>query len=206
VLGPAHLFTDPVTPLPNFTGAHSSQVARVEPIPVFIVDVEETAKDLNIYYPTVKTVGEKQCIIRAHRKVLDGGYYKRQSAAATCDSCVRFVHLRDMKAESEELAKFIFPQLRKLCESRGVICRELGDKAGLSLSLGNQGITRRKRGDLDGAMELLKEQERISRELSDGSFQYSDIGRMTPADLPKVQAAAQRLREAVNQLKPQETK
>ena len=36
---------------------------------------------------------------------------------------------------------------------------------------------------------------------SDGSFQYSDIGRMTPADLPKVQAAVQRLREAVNQPK-----
>ena len=37
---------------------------------------------------------------------------------------------------------------------------------------------------------------------SDGSFQYSDIGRMTPADLPKVQAAVQRLREAVSQPKP----
>ena len=36
---------------------------------------------------------------------------------------------------------------------------------------------------------------------SDGSFQYSDIGRMTRADLPKVQAAVQRLREAVNQPK-----
>ncbi len=36
---------------------------------------------------------------------------------------------------------------------------------------------------------------------SDGSFQYSDIGRMTPSDLPKVQAAVQRLREAVNQRK-----
>ena len=34
---------------------------------------------------------------------------------------------------------------------------------------------------------------------SDGSFQYSDIGRMTPADLPKVQAAVQRLRDAVSQ-------
>jgi hypothetical protein len=37
---------------------------------------------------------------------------------------------------------------------------------------------------------------------SDGSFQYSDIGRMTPADLPKVQAAVQSLREALNQPKP----
>ncbi len=37
---------------------------------------------------------------------------------------------------------------------------------------------------------------------SDGLFQYSDIGRMTPADLPKLQAAAQRLKEAVSQPKP----
>ncbi len=37
---------------------------------------------------------------------------------------------------------------------------------------------------------------------SDGAFQYSDIGRLTPADLPKLQAAVQRLREAVHQPKP----
>ncbi len=37
---------------------------------------------------------------------------------------------------------------------------------------------------------------------SDGAFQYSDIGRLTPADLPKFQAAVLRLREAVNQPKP----
>ncbi len=37
---------------------------------------------------------------------------------------------------------------------------------------------------------------------SDGAFQYSDIGRLTPADLPKLQAAMLRLREAVNQPKP----
>ena len=34
-----------------------------------------------------------------------------------------------------------------------------------------------------------------------GSFQYSDIGRMTSADLPKLQAAVLRLGEAVNQPK-----
>ncbi len=37
---------------------------------------------------------------------------------------------------------------------------------------------------------------------SDGAFQYSDVGRLTPADLPKLQAAVQRLREAVHQPKP----
>ncbi len=37
---------------------------------------------------------------------------------------------------------------------------------------------------------------------SDGAFQYSDIGRLTAADLPKLQAAVLRLREAVNQPKP----
>jgi hypothetical protein len=36
---------------------------------------------------------------------------------------------------------------------------------------------------------------------SDGSFQYSDIGRMTPTDLPKLQATLQRLKEAVSQPK-----
>ncbi|HEV2348706.1 MAG TPA: hypothetical protein VG028_02560 [Terriglobia bacterium] len=34
---------------------------------------------------------------------------------------------------------------------------------------------------------------------SDGSFQYSDIGRMTPADLPKLQAASHRLKEVLKQ-------
>ncbi len=37
---------------------------------------------------------------------------------------------------------------------------------------------------------------------SEGAFQYSDIGRLTPTDLPKLQAAVLRLREVVNQPKP----
>jgi hypothetical protein len=37
----------------------------------------------------------------------------------------------------------------------------------------------------------------VVSQVSDGAFQYSEIGRMTPADLPKLQAAAQHLRDAV---------
>jgi len=37
---------------------------------------------------------------------------------------------------------------------------------------------------------------------SDGSFQYADIGRLTAADVPKLQAAVRRLQEAVNEPKP----
>ncbi|HEV2232786.1 MAG TPA: hypothetical protein VGV68_05200 [Terriglobia bacterium] len=37
---------------------------------------------------------------------------------------------------------------------------------------------------------------------SDGLFQYSDIGRMTPADLTKLQAAVPRLREATRESHP----
>jgi tetratricopeptide (TPR) repeat protein len=47
------------------------------------------------------------------------------------------------------------------------ICRELGDKAGLSGSLGNQALILKARGELDGAMALHKEVERICRELGD---------------------------------------
>ncbi len=36
---------------------------------------------------------------------------------------------------------------------------------------------------------------------SDGTFQYSDIGRLTPGDLPKLQAALQHLRDAANEPK-----
>lgn len=37
---------------------------------------------------------------------------------------------------------------------------------------------------------------------SGGALQYSDIGRMTPADLPNLQAAARHLKEAVSQSRP----
>ena len=45
------------------------------------------------------------------------------------------------------------------------ICRELGNKGGLSTSLGNQALILYDRGDLDGAMALRKQQEQICREL-----------------------------------------
>ncbi len=38
---------------------------------------------------------------------------------------------------------------------------------------------------------------------SEGAFQYSDIGRLTPADLPKLQAALERLKSAANGPKPE---
>jgi len=37
---------------------------------------------------------------------------------------------------------------------------------------------------------------------SDGTFQYADIGKLTPTDLPKLQAAVRRLQQAVNEPKP----
>ncbi len=37
---------------------------------------------------------------------------------------------------------------------------------------------------------------------SEGAFQYSDIGRLTPADLPKLKAALERLKNAANEPKP----
>ena len=44
---------------------------------------------------------------------------------------------------------------------------DLGDKAGLQRTLGNQALILQNRGDLDGAMALHKEEERICRELGD---------------------------------------
>ena len=37
---------------------------------------------------------------------------------------------------------------------------------------------------------------------SDGAFQYSDIGRLTATDLPKLKAAVERLKDAANEPKP----
>lgn len=34
---------------------------------------------------------------------------------------------------------------------------------------------------------------------SDGSFQYADIGKLIPADVPKLQAAVRRLKQAGNE-------
>lgn len=45
------------------------------------------------------------------------------------------------------------------------LCRELGNKGGLQAALGSQAAILKVRGDLDGAMALQKEQERICREL-----------------------------------------
>ncbi len=45
------------------------------------------------------------------------------------------------------------------------LCRELGNKDGLRISLGNQANILSSRRDLDGAMALHKEQERLCREL-----------------------------------------
>ena len=47
------------------------------------------------------------------------------------------------------------------------ICRELGDRAGLAATLGNEALILRARGDLDGAMALRKVEERTFRELGD---------------------------------------
>ena len=34
---------------------------------------------------------------------------------------------------------------------------------------------------------------------SDGAFQYADIGKLTPADLPKLEAAVRRLQEELKE-------
>jgi len=53
----------------------------------------------------------------------------------------------------------------ELMKQEEQICRELGNKDGLSASLCNQAVILQARGDLDGAMELYKQQEHIFREL-----------------------------------------
>ena len=52
-----------------------------------------------------------------------------------------------------------------LYKERERLCREIGNKQGLSTSLGNQADILYSRGDLDSAMALYKESERLYREL-----------------------------------------
>jgi tetratricopeptide (TPR) repeat protein len=54
--------------------------------------------------------------------------------------------------------------------------REVGDKAKLSASLGNQATILHDLGKLDEAMALLKEQERLSRELGDKAGLQASLG------------------------------
>jgi tetratricopeptide (TPR) repeat protein len=60
------------------------------------------------------------------------------------------------------------------------ICRELGDKDGLSTSLGNQALILSDREDLDGAMALYKECERIWRELGNKQRLQALLGNQAP--------------------------
>jgi tetratricopeptide (TPR) repeat protein len=56
------------------------------------------------------------------------------------------------------------------------LCRELGNKDGLSNSLAGQALILKARGDLDGAMALHKEEERICRELGNKAGLQASLG------------------------------
>jgi tetratricopeptide (TPR) repeat protein len=56
------------------------------------------------------------------------------------------------------------------------LCHELGNKRGLSRSLGNQAVILSERGDLDGAMALHKEKERLCRELGNQEGLSASLG------------------------------
>ena len=53
----------------------------------------------------------------------------------------------------------------RLYQEEECLCRELGNKAGLTASLGNQSFIHNTRGEIDEAMPLYQEQERLCREL-----------------------------------------
>jgi tetratricopeptide (TPR) repeat protein/Cdc6-like AAA superfamily ATPase len=54
--------------------------------------------------------------------------------------------------------------------------RRLGDPAGLQASLGNQALILKAKGDLDGAMALHKEKERLCRQLGDPAGLQASLG------------------------------
>src|ERR1035438_9306939 len=54
--------------------------------------------------------------------------------------------------------------------------RERGDRANLPGALNNQGAILKGRGDLDGAMALHKEEERLCRELGDKDGLQASLG------------------------------
>jgi tetratricopeptide (TPR) repeat protein len=63
-----------------------------------------------------------------------------------------------------------------LLKEKERICRELGNKNGLSESLGIQALIFEARGDLDGAMALQKESERLCRELGNKDGLQASLG------------------------------
>jgi hypothetical protein len=66
------------------------------------------------------------------------------------------------------------------------LCRELGDKAGLSASLGNQANILYGRGQPDAAMALMRQAEQLFRELGDPNglaiSLTNQAGMLTPRD------------------------
>ena len=67
----------------------------------------------------------------------------------------------------------------KLYKEQERISQELGDKIGISVSLNNQALILKGRGDLDEAMKLLKEQELICREIGNKAGLALSFGKNT---------------------------
>ena len=64
----------------------------------------------------------------------------------------------------------------KLHKEEERICKELGNKNGLSASLGGQALILQAWGDLEGAMKLHKEEERVCKELGNKNGLSASLG------------------------------
>ena len=118
-------------------------------LPFFAVAWDASEQEVRAYWARVET-GSPWRMVDAYRPVLDdpvghGDYVWRAS------------NLLQTTGHPQEASSL----LEHLIEH----CRQAGDHASLEHALGNQATILYARGDLDGAMRLHKEQERICREL-----------------------------------------
>ena len=106
--------------------------------------------------------GQESPAHESPREEIDGdAKVARQRPSPVIDSPINNIEpekREEQEAGSEADAFELYREQERLC-------RELGNKEGLQLSLNSQGIILYTRGELDKAMELFKESERICREL-----------------------------------------
>jgi hypothetical protein len=151
--------------------------------PIFLTNAWEHDRfEVKAYWAHVERESQHR-LLDAYRPVVDHPRHDR----IQIESVAHLLYDTGHRAEALALWKHLTDQ-----------ARELEDKAGLQVALGNQALILKDRGELDVAMALLKEQERLCRELGDKAGLAASLGSQAPIlwDRGQLEAEMALLKEA----------